>query len=44
MTLGKTLSLALVQAIDQIFGMPVTVKDLVHQLQNAEDLVSGLPN
>ena len=44
MTPGKTLSLALVQAIDQIFGMPVTVKDLVHQLQTAEDLVSGLVN
>ena len=43
-TPGKTLSLALVQAIDQIFGMPVTVKDLVHQLQTAEDLVSGLVN
>ena len=44
MTPGKTLNLALVKAIDQIFGMPVTIKDLVHQLQTAEDLVSGLVN
>ena len=42
MTPGKTLSVALVQSIDQIFSMPVLVQDVGHQLLAARDLVSGL--
>ena len=42
MTPGKTLSVALVQSIDQIFSMPVLVQDVGHQLLAARDLISGL--
>ena len=40
-TPGKTLSSALVQAIDHMFGVSVVVEDVVHQMQPAEDLVSA---